>query len=102
MSPHMRDAIISVEERDFYNHGAVSAIGIGRAFANNFLNPKKRQGASTLTQQYVNNLIVDSDAARRRPHNPGGNKGYLDKIKEMKLAISMGRTSLKTRFLRAT
>ena len=100
MSPHMRDAIISVEDRDFYNHGAVSAIGIGRAFANNFLNPKKRQGASTLTQQYVNNLIVDSDVQRGAdPTTLGGNKGYLDKIKEMKLAISMEQNKSKDEIL---
>ena len=100
MSPHMRNAIISVEDRDFYNHGAVSAIGIGRAFANNFLNPKKRQGASTLTQQYVNNLIVDSDVQRGAdPTTLGGNKGYLDKIKEMKLAISMEQNKSKDEIL---
>ena len=62
----MKDAIVSVEDRDFYNHGAVSAIGIGRAFLNNIINSNsgRRQGASTLTQQYVNNLIVDSAVAR--------------------------------------
>lgn len=46
---HMKDAIVSVEDRDFYNHGAVSAIGIGRAFLNNIINSNsgRRQGAST-------------------------------------------------------
>ena len=45
----MRDAIVSAEDRDFYKHGAVSAIGIGRAFLNNIVNSNsgRRRGAST-------------------------------------------------------
>ena len=42
ISQHMKDAIVSVEDRDFYNHGAVSAIGIGRAFLNNIINLQQR------------------------------------------------------------
>ena len=100
MSPYLKDAIISVEDREFYNHGAVSPIGIGRAFFNNILNPNKRQGASTLTQQYVNNLIINADVARGEdPNTLGAKKTYVDKIKEMKLAISMERNKTKDQIL---
>lgn len=101
ISPHMRDAIISVEDRDFYSHGAVSAIGIGRAFFNNLVNPGKRQGASTLTQQYVNNLIVNAAEQNGEDANAtlGGNKNYFAKIKEMKLAISMEQNKSKDEIL---
>ena len=101
ISPHMRNAIISVEDRDFYSHGAVSAVGIGRAFFNNAMNPGKRQGASTLTQQYVNNLIVNAAEQNGEDANAtlGGNKNYFAKIKEMKLAVSMEQNKSKDEIL---
>ena len=103
ISQHMKDAIVSVEDRDFYNHGAVSAIGIGRAFLNNIINSNsgRRQGASTLTQQYVNNLIVDSAVARGEDATAtlNGNKTYAAKIREMKLAISMEQNKSKDEIL---
>lgn len=103
ISQHMKNAIVSVEDRDFYNHGAVSAIGIGRAFLNNIINSNsgRRQGASTLTQQYVNNLIVDSAVARGEDATAtlNGNKTYAAKIREMKLAISMEQNKSKDEIL---
>ncbi|MEX5248720.1 MULTISPECIES: transglycosylase domain-containing protein [unclassified Kocuria] len=90
ISPYMQDAIVSVEDRDFYTHGGVSVTGIFRAIANNLTNSEGRQGASTLTQQYVNNLIIDRDVrAGDEASTLGANKGYADKIQEMKLAVSM-------------
>ncbi|WP_144791152.1 transglycosylase domain-containing protein [Kocuria palustris] len=90
ISPHMQDAIVAVEDRDFYTHGGVSVTGILRAMANNATNSEGRQGASTLTQQYVNNLIIDRDVrAGDEASTLGANKGYVDKLQEMKLAVSM-------------
>ena len=90
MSQHMKDAILSSEDRKFYEHGAVSPLGIARAAVNNIINPGARQGASTLTQQYVNNLLIDAaEQSGTEADTLGANKGYLDKIKEIKLAISM-------------
>lgn len=100
ISPYMQDAIISVEDREFYNHGAVSPLGMGRALVNNILRPNNRQGASTLTQQYVNNLLIDqADVAGEEQSTLGANKGYLDKIKEIKLAISMEQNKSKDEIL---
>ena len=103
ISQHMKDAIVSVEDRDFYKHGAVSAIGIGRAFLNNIVNSNsgRRQGASTLTQQYVNNLIVDAAVSRGEDATAtlNGNKTYAAKIREMKLAISMEQNKSKDEIL---
>lgn len=101
ISPYMRDAIVSVEDRDFYEHGAVSPLGIARAMVNNILRPGQKQGASTLTQQYVNNLLVDS-AEQTGVENSGtlnGDKTYLAKIKEIKLAISMEQNMSKDEIL---
>ncbi|MFI7482221.1 transglycosylase domain-containing protein [Kocuria sp. M1R5S2] len=90
MSPHMKDAILAIEDRDFYEHGGVDLGGIVRALGNNIIRPEARQGASTITQQYVNNLIIDSQVrAGEETTTIGADKGYADKIKEIKLALSM-------------
>ena len=100
MSKHMQDAIISVEDRTFYEHGAVSPLGMFRAVINNFLRPGNRQGASTLTQQYVNNLLIDqAEVNGEEASTLGANKGYMDKVKEIKLAISMEQNKSKDEIL---
>ncbi|WP_237200008.1 transglycosylase domain-containing protein [Rothia nasimurium] len=100
ISQHMKDAILSSEDRNFYDHGAVSPMGIARALVNNVINPEARQGASTLTQQYVNNLLIDAaEQAGTEAGTLGANKDYLDKIKELKLAISMEQNLSKDQIL---
>lgn len=90
ISPNMQKAIVAVEDRDFYHHGGVSPSGILRAMVNNLMNSEGRQGASTLTQQYVNNLIIDRDVrSGGEASTLGANKGYADKLQEIKLAVSM-------------
>ncbi|KAA9395321.1 penicillin-binding protein [Kocuria coralli] len=100
ISPNMQDAILSIEDRDFYDHGGVSVGGIVRALGNNLLGDGGRQGASTITQQYVNNLIIDQDVrAGRDPSTLGANKGYADKLREVKLAMSMEEQKSKDEIL---
>lgn len=100
ISPNMQNAILSIEDRDFYDHGGVSMAGILRALGNNLINSSGRQGASTITQQYVNNLLIDQDVrAGRDPSTLGANKGYGDKLREVKLAISMEEQKSKDEIL---
>lgn len=100
ISQNMKDAILSSEDRNFYEHGAVSPMGIARALVNNVINPNARQGASTLTQQYVNNLLIDAaEQTGTEAGTLGANKDYLDKIKEIKLAISMEQNMSKDEIL---
>ncbi|MET7950116.1 transglycosylase domain-containing protein [Micromonospora sp. NPDC005324] len=53
VAPVMRKAIIAAEDHDFYRHNGVDLAGIARAFVNNSSGAQDRQGASTLTMQYV-------------------------------------------------
>lgn len=53
----LQNATISIEDKDFYNHGAVDLRGIARAlYVNTFTD--KTQGGSTLTQQLVKNSLL--------------------------------------------
>ena len=58
MAPSIREAIVAVEDRRFYEHNGVDVEGMGRAFVNNAVN-SSTEGASTLTQQYVKNILIE-------------------------------------------
>lgn len=59
ISQHLRDAIVSVEDRRFYEHKGIDPDGMMRAALHN-LGGSSTQGASTLTQQYVKNTLLES------------------------------------------
>ena len=55
ISQAMKVAIVSIEDKRFYEHGGVDWRGTLRAFFINSSAGATQQGASTLTQQYVKN-----------------------------------------------
>lgn len=56
ISPVFVDALLATEDTRFYEHGGVDLVGTGRAILNNALGGD-RQGASTITQQWIKNLV---------------------------------------------
>lgn len=62
-----KNAIIAVEDRRFYEHGAIDPIGIARAIVTNFRSQTMREGGSTITQQVAKNLyFIEEDASAAR------------------------------------
>src|SRR5262245_43967527 len=57
VAPVMRQAIVAAEDVRFYQHGGVDPRGVARAFVVNDAAGGVRQGASTLTMQYVRNVL---------------------------------------------
>ena len=56
----LREATVAIEDRRFYQHGALDYQGIVRAGVKDLLGDGNAlQGASTLTMQLVNNLYLD-------------------------------------------
>ena len=55
----MRKAQVAIEDRRFYEHHGVDARGVLRAAVHNASDEGGRQGASTLTMQYVRNLLIE-------------------------------------------
>ena len=49
----LKQAVISAEDRNFYEHGGVDIRGTARAFWRDYQNKELTQGGSTITQQYV-------------------------------------------------
>jgi len=61
MSADYRNAVISVEDHRFYDHGPVDFIAIGRAIFTNVKNKELQEGGSTITQQVAKNVIFSQD-----------------------------------------
>jgi len=82
------DALISVEDRNFYNHWGINLSGIARAIVIDIihLDPTK-QGASTITMQLARNLYFDFQ------------KTWTRKIKEALTAIQIERTYAKNEII---
>jgi penicillin-binding protein 1A len=58
---HVRDAFLAAEDANFYDHGGIDYIGIGRAIARNAAEGRMAQGASTITQQVARNFLLNRD-----------------------------------------
>src|SRR6476469_4375303 len=100
ISPFMKDAVISIEDSRFYEHGGVDTTGILRALVATARGNK--QGASTITQQYVNNVLNANLEAQDKADEiklNGVNKGVGDKLREMKLAIALEKKFTKEQIL---
>lgn len=57
MSSYYRNAVISVEDHRFYDHGPVDFIAIARAIFTNIKNAELQEGGSTITQQVSKNIV---------------------------------------------
>ncbi len=55
------NAVISVEDHRFYEHGAIDPIGIARAFYTNIRDHEFDEGGSTITQQVAKNVVFNQD-----------------------------------------
>ncbi|MCH9641103.1 MAG: penicillin-binding protein [Actinomycetia bacterium] len=78
--PHVLDAVMAAEDRDFYSNPGFSFTGFMRAATNNLFGGDL-QGGSTITQQYVKNALV-GDAR-------SGLGGVIRKAKELVISTKM-------------
>jgi membrane peptidoglycan carboxypeptidase len=100
MSPYIKDAVIAIEDSRFYEHAGVDPQGIVRALVSN-VTKGDRQGASTITQQYVTNVINEARLSQDRPDEVilSGQKDLGDKLREMKLALALEKEFSKEQIL---
>lgn len=69
ISQYLIDATISTEDKNFYNHFGFDFFRIIKASWVNITSGKTKQGASTISQQYVKNLFLDFDKTWERKWN---------------------------------
>ncbi|WP_322747690.1 MULTISPECIES: biosynthetic peptidoglycan transglycosylase, partial [unclassified Frankia] len=60
----MRQAIIDIEDSRFYEHTGLDYKGLIRAYVTNQESGSVTQGGSTLTQQYVKNVLLQAATTR--------------------------------------
>jgi membrane peptidoglycan carboxypeptidase len=99
ISDAMKWALISVEDRRFYEHNGVDWKGTMRAALNN-TSGGDTQGASTLTQQYVKNYLInvvhrDDEAGQKRAQEASLSR----KLAEARIAIQLETTMSKDEIL---
>ncbi|WP_147794549.1 penicillin-binding protein [Cellulomonas sp. Y8] len=103
----LQQAVIAIEDKRFYQHGGIDPEGMVRALVRNLQSSGRTEGASTLTQQYVKNVLIEqavragdpagADAAREA----SGPEGYARKLREAKLAIALEKEMTKDQILEA-
>jgi penicillin-binding protein 1A len=86
---YTRRAVLAAEDRDFYEHGAISWRGLARASAANLLRRRISEGGSTVTQQYVKNAFP----------GVGRDRTLFRKLKEAVLAVKLERKFSKDQIL---
>lgn len=69
ISKYVIDATIITEDKNFYSHHGFDILRIFKALYINIINKSKKQGASTITQQYAKNLFLDFDKTWERKFN---------------------------------
>ena len=58
VSEYMQKAIVAREDRRFFEHSGVDVQGVMRAFIQTYVLKRDMQGGSSLTQQYVKNVLM--------------------------------------------
>lgn len=61
LPPHVWQAIVAIEDKRFFEHGAISYRGTMRAIFINMFRGSFAAGGSTITQQTVKNIFLSSD-----------------------------------------
>jgi penicillin-binding protein 1A len=89
IAPVMKQAIVAVEDKRFWEHSGVDLRGMGRALWNDLRNKQVLEGGSTITQQFVKNQYTGKDRTISR------------KLKEAALSWQLEQRWSKERILTA-
>jgi penicillin-binding protein 1A len=88
ISPNVKNAVIAIEDKRFYEHSGVDFRGIARAVIQDVLRQRAAQGASTITQQFVKNVLAAQ-----------GKRTVFQKLREAALAYHLERQWTKDKIL---
>jgi penicillin-binding protein 1A len=88
ISQNVKNATVAIEDSRFYQHSGVDYQGIARALFQDVLSRSAKQGASTITQQFVKNALEAQ-----------GNRTIFEKFREAALAYRLEQHWSKDKIL---
>ncbi|WP_288833453.1 transglycosylase domain-containing protein [uncultured Corynebacterium sp.] len=95
----VKDALVSTEDRRFYEHDGVDMQGFVRAMVTNVLAGGVEQGASTINQQYVKNYLWLVEADNEDEARAATEQSIPRKLREMRMASDLNKTLSKDEIL---
>ena len=99
VAPVMRQAVVAAEDTRFYEHGGVDLKGILRAAVANGTSGDVEQGASTLTMQYVRNVLKNDPSLTQEERDAATVVSTGRKIREMRYAVTVEQRLSKDEIL---
>ncbi|MGQ0826686.1 MAG: transglycosylase domain-containing protein [Actinomycetota bacterium] len=94
---HLVDAVLAIEDRNFYEHNGIDWSGVGRALTENLSAGGVEQGGSTITQQLVKNTM--SDPERRDPTKRDLKTKFREAIVAYRLEKEITKDEILERYL---
>ena len=101
ISKAMQQAVVAREDKRFFDHSGVDVQGVLRAFVQTYLKGGDQQGGSTLTQQYVKNVLATQ---AREDDDPiaeyhASEDTIARKLREMLIAVQIEKKYSKAEIL---
>ncbi|QBI51962.1 penicillin-binding protein [Streptomonospora litoralis] len=96
MAPVMREAIIAIEDSAFYQHGGIDIAGTFRAAIRTISG--NVEGGSSITQQYVKNVLVES-ADSQAEQEEARETTLGRKVRELRYAVALEQRMSKKEIL---
>ncbi|MGY1771357.1 transglycosylase domain-containing protein [Blastococcus sp. SYSU D00813] len=94
----MRQALVAIEDRRFYEHQGLDVEGTLRALARNVLAGSVQEGGSTITQQLVKQTLLQT-ATEAEERQAATEESVGRKLREARLALSLEETYSKDEIL---
>ncbi|MDI1462389.1 transglycosylase domain-containing protein [Catellatospora sp. KI3] len=99
VAPAMRDAVVAAEDTRFFTHHGVDVRGVLRAVVANGASGGVEQGASTLTMQYVRNVLKNDPGLTPEERESATEQTASRKIREARYALSLEQKLSKNEIL---
>lgn len=98
VAPVMRQATVAIEDSRYLDHNGVDVRGTLRAVASNTRSGDVQQGGSTLTMQYVKNVLVN-EATNADELEAARGQSPVRKLREIRYALALERRYSKPEIL---
>ena len=101
VSDYMQKAVVAREDRRFFEHAGVDTQGVLRAFIQTYIKQGDTQGGSSLTQQYVKNVLMSQAEENNDPiaEYHAQEETIARKMREMLIAVQMEKKYSKAEIL---